>query len=219
MARAVRADAFSPLGALCSPECTDALRWYTWEVNIAAAFFTLLRHLERTLGHALSEQLTVRFGREDWWDHPAIGLHHASRRKIEEILAKLARDHRRAVTAEAVQRELTLGFWVSLLGPGNDYETRLWRPTLRHAFPAYRGPRRPLHRDLDHLRTLRNKVAHHEPIGLRDLAADRRSAYRILGYLSADVLDWVAAEDQIPQLLTERPASCAQVLPDARREL
>ncbi|GHJ31559.1 hypothetical protein TPA0910_59920 [Streptomyces hygroscopicus subsp. sporocinereus] len=209
---------FSPSGALCSPECECALGWYAWEAEIAKAFFALLRHLERTLGHALAERLAAQFDRTDWWNHPRIDLHHASRRAIDEARAKLARNRRRVLTAEAVQRELTLGFWVSLLGPGNDYETRLWRPALRHAFPAYRGPRKPLHRDLDHLRTLRNKVAHHEPVGTRDLAADRRSAYRVLGYLSADVHDWAAADDRIPHLLSERPAPCRQALPNPRKE-
>lgn len=195
------------------------MRRYTWEAEIAAAFFPLLRHLERTLRHAMAEQLTTRFHRTDWWDHPEIDLHHVSRRKITAIQRKLARDRRRTPTAEAVQRELTLGFWVSLLGPGNDYETRLWRPTLRHAFPSYRGPRKPLHQNLDTLRELRNQVAHHEPIGSRPLAADRDSAYRILGYLSADVHDWAAAEDRIPQLLSERPAPCVPGLPGTRKGL
>ncbi|QKV92450.1 hypothetical protein HUT19_12380 [Streptomyces sp. NA02950] len=194
------------------------MRWYAWEAEIASAFFALLRHLERTLGHAMAKELTARFGRVDWWDHPEIDLHHVSRSKITAIQKKLARDRRRVRTTEAVQRELTLGFWVSLLGPGNDYETRLWRPTLRLAFPSYRGPRKPLHQDLDDLRKLRNQVAHHEPIGSRPLAADRESAYRILGYLSADVRDWAAAEDQIPQLLAERPAPCAPAVPGPRKE-
>ncbi|MFE2180117.1 hypothetical protein [Streptomyces sp. NPDC059455] len=219
VARAVRAEVFSPPGSLCSPECDGALRWYAWEVEIASAFFALLRHLERTLGHAMAKQLTARFGRVDWWDHPEIDLHHVSRGKITAIHKKLARDRRRVLTAEAVRRELTLGFWVSLLGPGNDYETRLWRPTLRLAFPSYRGPRKPLHQDLDDLRKLRNRVAHHEPVGARDLAADRCSAYRVLGYLSADVHDWAAADDPIPRLLSERPTPCRQALPKPREEL
>ncbi|MDT0310308.1 hypothetical protein RM780_25650 [Streptomyces sp. DSM 44917] len=97
--------------------------------------------------------------------------------------------------------------------------TRLWRPALRHAFPAYRGPRRPLHRTLDHLRTLRNKVAHHEPIGPRDLGADRDSALLVLGYLSDDVQRWVALVDRIPAVLAERPAPCRHLsLPTQRTE-
>ncbi|MES4905752.1 MULTISPECIES: hypothetical protein [unclassified Streptomyces] len=219
VARAVRAEVFSPPGSLCSPECDGVMRWYAWEAEIASAFVPLLRHLERTLRHAMAKQLTARFGRADWWDHPEIDLHHVSRGKITAVQKKLARNRRRVLTAEAVQHELTLGFWVALLGPGNDYETRLWRPTLRHAFPSYRGARKPLYKDLDELRELRNQVAHHEPIGSRTLAADRESAYRILGYLSADVHDWALAEDRIPQVLAERPTLCAPALPGPRKEL
>ncbi len=214
---AVRASVFAPLGVLCSPDCAEALRWYQWEASVASAFFTLLRHLERALGHAMSDQLTKCFEREDWWDHPGVNLHHVSRRKIGAAIEKQAR-RRGQTKAETVQRELTLGFWVSLLGRGNDYETRLWRPALRHAFPAYHGARQPLHQDLDHLRTLRNRVAHHEPVGTRDLDADRRSALRVMGYLSHDLRRWAVSEDGIPSVLAERPAPCPSVSLPAQRE-
>ncbi|MDE0373605.1 MAG: hypothetical protein OXI73_13825 [Rhodospirillales bacterium] len=59
----------------------------------------------------------------------------------------------------AVVAGLSLGFWVSLLGPGGriaesgrraNYETALWRPVLRDAFPHARPlTRRQAHAALD----------------------------------------------------------------------
>ncbi|HCA85379.1 MAG TPA: hypothetical protein DEQ61_07725 [Streptomyces sp.] len=215
---ALRAEAFVPHGLLCGPQCSHALDWYQWETKVSTAFYELLRHLERVLGCAMSAQLTRHFGREDWYDHPGIGLHHVSRQKVENAIAKLSRGHSGAVKPDEVQSELALGFWVALLGRGNDYETRLWRPALCHAFPGYRGPRADLHRRLDYLRTLRNKVAHHRPIGARDLGADRRSVEQVLGHLSTDVAEWIEPAAAISALIDRKPLPCSQRLPAQRRE-
>ncbi|MEV6031051.1 hypothetical protein AB0L65_07865 [Nonomuraea sp. NPDC052116] len=59
------------------------------------------------------------------------------------------------------------------LGRGNNYDQRLWRTSLYQAFPGYRGGRHALHRQLDFLRVLRNKIAHHCPIHHRHLQADQ----------------------------------------------
>jgi hypothetical protein len=61
--------------------------------------------------------------------------------------------------------------YVSLLGRGDGYDQRLWRPALYRAFPGYRGPRQNLHRKVDYLRIFRNKIAHHGPIHHRHLTA------------------------------------------------
>jgi hypothetical protein len=113
--------------------------------------------------------------------------------------------------------EMTFGFWVSLLSRGNDYENRLWRPHLRHAFPEYRGNRERLRQDLDYLRTLRNQIMHHRPIGSRHLAADCASIYRVIGYVSPDLTKWLPAMDRVPMLLAARPGPCPQRNDGSRR--
>ncbi|ELB86058.1 hypothetical protein Rwratislav_46905, partial [Rhodococcus wratislaviensis IFP 2016] len=52
------------------------------------------------------------------------------------------------------------GFWRFL--HSRSYEATLWTPSLRHAYP-HQTPRR--RSDVyNHLNTLRNRIAHHEPI-------------------------------------------------------
>jgi len=46
----------------------------------------------------------------------------------------------------------------------------LWQPCLRHPSPGARQAR--LHDAVDHLRLLRNQIAHHEPVHTRDLTGD-----------------------------------------------
>jgi hypothetical protein len=116
------------------------------------------------------------------------------------------------VTPAAVQREVTLGFWVTLLGSGCDYETQLWRP-MAAGFPGYQGPRLPLWRRLDHLRKLRNKVAHQEPIGHRRLEKDRESILTAVGYVSPAVARRMdAADTTLPDLLDNRPGACPRIM-------
>ena len=50
--------------------------------------------------------------------------------------------------------------------------------------------RNNLYDALDELHTLRNRVAHHEPIHQRNLNADMMSIYRLLDWIEADVRAW-----------------------------
>ena len=45
---------------------------------------------------------------------------------------------------------------------------------------------------------LRNRIMHHEPIHHRDLAADHRKVYRILSFLSSDMVLLAKALDRVP---------------------
>jgi len=117
------------------------------------------------------------------------------------------------IVADQLVAELNLGFWVSLLGRGSNYETRLWRPALRWAFPGYSGTRQVLHRELDHLRTFRNRIAHYEAIYHRHLEADHQSVLRVIGHISPDVATWVAHNDRVTEVLARRVGVCRGVLP------
>ncbi|MBN3928969.1 hypothetical protein IQ279_04830 [Streptomyces verrucosisporus] len=205
----VDAERYADPGTLCSPSCRQALKWSDWETDVSKAMYGLLRHLENILRSTVSTRLAAHYGRDDWWNARRLRLTHGTMEKIRDAEAKLARASVSATPA-AVQREVTLGFWVSLLGRGADYETQLWRP-MSSGFPGYRGRRRPLYTRLDHLRLLRNKVAHQDRIGGRDLAADRRSVLTVIGYVSqAAALRVEAADTDLPALLANRPGACAQ---------
>ncbi|HEU5158867.1 MAG TPA: hypothetical protein VFU43_17865 [Streptosporangiaceae bacterium] len=101
--------------------------------------------------------------------------------------------------------ELPLGFWVGLLGTGHHYEMTLWRPALRHAFSGKAGTRKKLHMDFDRLRTFRNRIAHHEPIFHRHLAADHMHIVRLIGLISPVAAEWVTANSRVESVLAVRP--------------
>ncbi|MEV4325667.1 hypothetical protein ACIBI0_36625 [Microbispora rosea] len=187
---------------LCDGQTAAALRLHCWNTEICAAFYGPLQYLEVALRGVLSRELVRLFQRADWWEDA--DLHHGAQRKMGEA-CDLLRRQGLAATPEQIENELSFGFWVSLLGPGNNYDQRLWRTALHQAFPGYRGGRRELHRKLDHLRVLRNKIAHHCPIYHRHLQADHQTILQCLGYIDAGLATWIDRYSRVPSVLASRP--------------
>ena len=105
---------------------------------------------------------------------------------------------------------LSFGFWVSLTGSGGrltsgskaNYEMTLWRPALRRAFPhREKLTRKQVHRPLNDLRTLRNRIAHHEPIFARDLAGDHERILDVAGWISPTMATWIEHHSRAYDLL------------------
>jgi hypothetical protein len=203
---------YAPQDALCSERCQQAMAWYEWDTSIAAGFFELLRHFENALGHAMAAQLAAGFGQADWWNAQTLNLTHAGNAMIDKAVERIGFTRHTAPVGRLVN-ELMLGYWVSLLSNGLDYDNRLWRPMLRHAFPEYRGSRSALHTDLRYLLTLRNKIAHQAPIGSRHLSADHASIHRIVGYLGQEQVKWMERYDRVLALLVLKPQGCPNRTP------
>lgn len=219
----VTADEFSMLRAIASRERIEpylviclgdrsaAVRLYSWNIQVSAAFQAPLGCLEVAFRNALHYRLSTLFGRGDWWLSPGTRLHHTGQHILTEAVQEIQRRGIRPTPGRVVA-ELPFGFWVSLLGSGTDYETRLWRPALRHAFPGYRGQRRPLHQEFDEVRRFRNRIAHHEPIHRRDLVADHVRVIRLLGYVSPEYAAWVRLNDRVPDVLAHKADVCQGLL-------
>jgi hypothetical protein len=184
-----------------------ALQLYEWNSAVAAGFHRLLEQLEIALRNAIHRELGVLAGRTDWWESPDIVLAHPCPVMLREARASVARRDRDAVQPGDIVAALSFGFWVSMFSSGKsaNYEMSLWRPGLRHALPGYLGTRADLYLRLHSLRLLRNRVAHHEPIFRRHLAADHASVLGLLGDIAPEFADWVAGFDEVPAILAGRP--------------
>jgi hypothetical protein len=186
----------------------SAFRLYAWNVEVSAAFAGPLHCLEVVLRNAMHRALIVHFGQEDWWSHPRIELHRSASQSIRGAAEKLGRLGKET-TADRVVAELSLGFWVALLGKGVNYETRLWRPALRSAFPYYVGERAALHEELETMRRLRNRISHLEPIHNRHHHADHQKILRIVAYISPAAVSFIRRHDRVPFVVRRRSLVCA----------
>ncbi len=198
----------------CEQDMTRALRLYTWNVEVSCAFWGAIHVLEVSLRNAEHQHMSTRYGRADWWSDPAVALHAVMRDQVtraQDGAAKSARKNRRDVVADDVVAALPFGFWSGLLAPGGSaqYETRYWQPFLHRAFPQFDGPRSRLYRDVDSLRLLRNRLAHHEPIFGRHLAADHVSILRVAHYIAPDISEFLDSHSRVPGSLARREQAVA----------
>lgn len=152
-----------------------ASRLYFWNQELAGTFLGPLSVLEICLRNSIHSHLSVYFGEQWIIDASACDLLDEDREGFERTidrLEKLGKD----ITPDAVVATSSFGDWVRLLGDGHprssvyNYEKTLWEPALKKAFPQ-RGElkRKEIHARLNHLRSFRNRVVHHEPIFKRDL--------------------------------------------------
>lgn len=185
----------------------QAMRLYTWNTAISAAFYGPLQGLEVAVRNAMHRELSAVYG-PDWYDNPLCGLDDGASQRVANAKADLRRQGY-PVDSPHVVAALAFGFWVSLLGRGGHiapttratYEMSLWRPALHRAFPHVRKPRPDVHRPLDYLRTFRNRIAHHEPIFGRHLTADYASILEVTGWICPSMRSWIDHHSRVPDML------------------
>jgi hypothetical protein len=197
----------SPYDLLTRGRQAETLNLYEWNTAVSAAFYASLQAFEVVLRNALDRELTQWHSSRErpshWYDDPAKVLDPRRHRDIAKAQARLW-VNRRPATPGRIVAELNLGFWRSLLT--SRYEQSLWTPALRHAFPSLRPQRR---RDIGdrvtRLHLLRNRLAHHEPIHRRDLAADYADLLFVVGAICPRARAWIDQTSTVDLVLAQRP--------------
>lgn len=198
--------------AAAGGDLARALDLYEWNARLSAAVFEDLGYLEvilRNACHAQLEQWNRRSSRQNPWYLASI-LTPESHRDVAEARRRATRGNRTELPGRVVA-ELMFGFWRFL--HARSYEATLWTPCLRLAYPHQRPNRRQdVYRRLDHLNTLRNRIAHHEPIHSaqvastgKDIAGLYRELLELLSWIDPSIASWVRAHSAVPALLGSRP--------------
>ena len=205
--RALSPERLSTYLAAAGQNHEAALRLYVWNTRISAALYGPLQALEILIRNAFHRELAAAYGAA-WYDNPRVPLTPAAAARVADAKDTLRRA-RRPLDPGRIVAELSFGFWERLLSRGphgpRNYEMALWRPALYRAFPNARRPRAAIHRPLPGLRDLRNRIAHHEPIFGRDLAADYQTILEVIGWMCGDTRAWVIHHSDVPAVLAERP--------------
>lgn len=115
---------------------------------------------------------------------------------------------RKHPTTGKVVADLTLAFWEQMLTTRHDQV--IWTPHFRRCFPNASGPsvadgRKDMHDDLFEVRQLRNRIAHFEPIFLRDLSADLRRLTQLTSRRSPTAAVYIERIETAAPLLRNRP--------------
>lgn len=174
------------------------LRLYLWNAELCAALYLPIQGLEVVLRNALHDELAKVYG-PDWFNHAGLPLAHVQAGIVQEIQARLKKQGK-AVTPASMVAELSLGFWVALLG--KDYDATLWRACLYKAFINRPQPfqRKHIHRELELIRYLRNRIAHHEPILRADLPQHHQRILDAINWFAPEFAGWMVAHSRFDAL-------------------
>src|SRR5665213_2847503 len=128
--------------------------------EISEALYGVVQCLEVTLRNAIHSHMTKAMNTEKWYD--AFPFQDSEMAEIQQAKSKVV-ERPATLTAGRVVAELKFGFWVRLFS--HTYDKTLWVPHLRKLFPLkFDGMRSYIHGRLVELKTLRNRIAHHERI-------------------------------------------------------
>lgn len=151
--------------------CQQALRLYVLNTSVSAAFLADLHYVEVALRNKFDRELAALYGREWFKDAGFLSLVDPYTQGLFEKARKAAKKGLPKGTPTPpgkVVAELTFGLWAGLTDP--KLEHSLWVPCLHKAFAPRKAPKRStFNQQLEKLRQLRNRVAHHEPIFHLDL--------------------------------------------------
>ncbi|MFI0936889.1 Abi family protein [Streptomyces sp. NPDC021019] len=227
------------LSAAATPAA--AMELYLWNVRLSAAFGEVIALAEVILRNAMAEQLAAAYGptwyaRAELFDDRTMNGFKTTWRNItlptDPATRKTVQKTLQAVPAGKIVAESTFGCWVNLLDKGGtrgdgpyrknvDYDSTLWRKALHKAFPNSGGKRTTVFTTVSHVRSLRNRTAHHEPLiggvplpGQADgrgrtrrltLPEAHTDVLRLVEYIDKDVATWLGQTSRVPELLRVRP--------------
>lgn len=183
-----------------------AVELYGWNARVSAAFMLPAHFAEIATRNAAAEVLERLYGPLWPWNQtfeaslPNTGRYNQRR----DLVSTRASNP----TTGKVIAELKFVFWQKLFTGRND--TRLWVPHIASAFsyaPAMPAAslRDRIYQDLDVLRHLRNRLAHHEPIFTRNLLDDLTRTVDLIELRSRSTAQWVRAMEDVTSIVAERP--------------
>lgn len=189
--------------------------FYLANLKISEALMPLISVLEVTLRNCVHNTLAHKHGRGDWWEADALNkqeiveTREKVRRAKQKIYMRSEIDRKEQVKVVQVVAEVSLGFWTDLFSEG--LSALLWQDLLAGIkdFPVEkeRRKRKTIAKPLNNIKTLRNRVMHHEPILFpgRIPSPDLiyKSGVEVLSWISSDMKNWLSKVDRFPEVWSE----------------
>jgi len=175
-----------------------AIVHYQCNIELAESFYPCISTFEIVLRNSINRELTVLFGREDWYASFATTPGLTDLNKYIMQANKQIAGRKEYSSPSKIVAELTLGFWVSLFNV--EYERILWKD-LRRIFPNIpkkERQRKKVAPPLNRIRTLRNRIFHHEPISwnLARLEQMHAEMLTVMSWINKDIPFWIKPLDR-----------------------
>ena len=177
---------------------------YEQNIRLAESLSPSLSVFEVTLRNAIIREMQRMTGQIEWYLYffKCPGLHTLCKYISDASHHITARGE--TVTADKINGELTLGFWVSLFNA--EYEKYLWKD-LRRAFPNLsksKRQRKAISAPLNAIRQLRNRVYHNESISwnLVRLTSLHSLIVRVIAWMNPRLPIWLSKLDRYDYVAT-----------------
>ena len=190
-------------------EDSRALALYAWNAEVSAALLAPLHICEVVIRNAAADALEAVYGNRWPWEATFVlslpnppGNQYSSRRDLKGVAAK------QPSTGKVIP-ELKFVFWQEMFTHRHD--VRLWDAHLKRVFPSHKPTdtvvsiRKAIFQDLESIRKLRNRIAHHEPIFTRNLKEDFERIINLVELRSALVASWMVANQNASRLIAQPP--------------
>ncbi|MCG4262035.1 hypothetical protein K6W36_15870 [Acetobacter senegalensis] len=187
-----------------------ALALYEWNLNVSSALIIPLQVCEVAVRNGIAEAIEHVHGANWPWNNGFIRSlpRPKGRARYNPAIDLQARAAILPTTGKIIA-ELKFAFWENIFTAGQD--SRIWNTHLRNCFPgAPSGQTIPQLRaaayaDLQIIRRLRNRIAHHEPIFTRNIADDYQRIHDMIAWRSQVAAAWMDRKQTVLTLLAMKP--------------
>lgn len=189
-----------------SGDLEQALDRYRWSHAMAAELWTLIGHFEVLLRHRI-DTLMIEHCREKergipWFMLPDL-LNESGTQDVAKVITRLQKHNK--VSRDQIIAGQDFGFWKSLFG--SDYD-ELWKRCLYRLIDegsSEYGLRKDVMIDLEEIRKLRNRVAHHDSLANVPLADSVHRILKLASAINPEAEAWISANSRWRDVASERP--------------
>jgi len=209
---AARINTYEIAAGTTGNEDLSGLNLYLWNAQISGEFLTPLHICEVVIRNAVADAIEQQYGNQWPWSKTfQTSLPSPPSLKVYNPQKNLCDVSKKQVTVGKVIPELNFVFWQKMFTKRHD--VRLWDKYLLNVMPgcdkaqSIKNLRQSIFQDIDTVRELRNRIAHHEPIFKRDLANDYNTIIRLITYRSQETADWIFLNHygKIQEILNKKP--------------
>ena len=190
------------------PESLAALNMYAWNADVSGALLIPLHICEVAIRNAVAEAIENVYG-ELWpW---SVGFERSLPNPSRVFSPKrdLINTRENQPTTGKVIPELKFAFWQSIFTSRHDQ--RFWNLYLTELFPnmdtskSTKDRRKLIYDELEQIRRLRNRIAHHEPIFTRNLSDDYQKILSLVSYRCNTTATWLDEHQRATEIIEKKP--------------
>ncbi len=208
MKESLSAPRFEGYTRSCDGDEDRALRLYQWNTLISQSLYVYLQCWEICLRNRLNGFLCWRYNPNWPYDEQRAvrNLNSSDKRRLRQTIQRQEQGRNSSpVSTNIIVADLSAGFWVSLLS-GHYKVPFAWRNNLTRVFPNDTALNQATAWEIcNNTMTLRNRIAHHEPVHHLPLKARYRDLQRVVAAMCPGAHAFASENCSFHRIMARRP--------------